>query len=51
MGNVEVIREALVLNEDAQSLLEEQSRANSPQCVLQWHLLCFVEVQDSSSGC
>ena len=44
MGNVEVIREALVLE-------VPNHVAISPQCVLQWHFLCLVEAQDSSSRC
>ena len=46
VSNVKVVREALV-----QKVLNHFSNSIhvpcSPQCVLQWHLLCLVEVQDS----
>ena len=49
VGNVKVIREARAGG--TRSPPGAQSHAISPQCVFQWHLLCLVEVQGSSSGC
>ena len=48
MSDVEVAREGLVLKV-LNRFLNGNHVPFSPQCVLQWHLLCLVEAPDSSS--
>ena len=47
MSNVKVVREALVLKV-LNRFLKSNQLPFSAQCVLQWHLLCLDQVQDST---